>query len=206
MMKLSDIIDHIRHRGYMSGVERDKDRVRSTGEVFTPTSLVMKYVNWLDETYPDAFSDIKNTFGDNSVGDAQFLGEILIRKLEKIAIDGGVITDEQFKDALSSIHGIDFQISNIDIARERLLCNRTEQVFKDIVEQNIVYGDGLDKRNYKFRPMTKSKRKKEEVARRKYKKAKETAIAEAKAQKQKEEKIKREKKLFGQDLNFINEV
>ena len=136
LRRVSNIIKHIRQE-YMSGVERTKDRVRSTGEVFTPSSLVMKYVNWLDETYPDAFNDINNTFGDNSCGDAQFLGEILIRKLEKVSIDD-IITDEQFKDALSSIHGIDFQISNIDKARERLLCNREEKVFKDIVEQNIV--------------------------------------------------------------------
>lgn len=163
-MLLSNIIKHIR-REYMSGVDRNKERVRSTGEVFTPSSLVMKYVNWLDETYPDAFNDIKNTFGDNSCGDAQFLGEVLIRKLEKVAVND-VVTDEQFKDALSSIHGIDFQISNIYIARERLLCNREERIFKDIVEQNIVYGDGLNKKNYKFRPMTKKRRKDEEVARR----------------------------------------
>ena len=155
-MQLSNIIKHIRQE-YMSGVERSKERVRSTGEVFTPSTLVMKYVNWLDETYPDAFSDIKNNFGDNSVGDAQFLGEVLIRKLEKVAIND-IITDEQFKDALSSIHGIDFQISNIDKARRRLLCGRTEKVFTDIVEQNLVYGDGLDNKNYKFKPMTKSRR------------------------------------------------
>ena len=162
-MQLSNIIKHIR-REYMSGVERTKERVRSTGEVFTPSSLVMKYIDWLDKTYPDAFDNIINTFGDNSCGDAQFLGEILIRKLEKVVIDD-IVTDEQFKDALSSIHGIDFQISNIDKARERLLCNREEKVFKDIVEQNIVYGDGLDKKNYKFKPMSNTRRKREKQAR-----------------------------------------
>lgn len=190
-MQLSNIINHIRQE-YMSGVERSKERVRSTGEVFTPSSLVMEYVNWLDETYPDAFADINNTFGDNSCGDAQFLGEILIRKLEKVVADD-VITDEQFKDALTSIHGIDFQISNIDKARERLLCNREEKVFKDIVEQNIVYGDGLDKRNYKFRPMSKTRRIKEERARKRNLKEKEKA-------RKKEEEHKRDahlKKLFG---------
>lgn len=163
-MQLSDIINHIRHVKYMSGVERDRGRVRSTGEVFTPTSLVMEYVEWLDKTYPDAFSDIDATFGDNSCGDAQFLGEILIKKLEKVAVNDE-ITDKQFSDALSAIHGIDYQISNVDRARMRLLCNRSEKVFKDIVEQNIVYGDGLSKENYKFCPMTKIRRREEEEAR-----------------------------------------
>jgi len=198
-MQLSNIIKHVR-REYMSGVERTKERVRSTGEVFTPSSLVMKYVNWLDETYPDAFKDITNTFADNSCGDAQFLGEILIRKLEKIAIDD-IVTDDQFKDALSSIHGIDFQISNIDKARERLLCNREESIFKDIVEQNIVYGDGLDKRNYKFRPMSKTRHAKEETARRNTRKKLERARKEEEERKRKEQQDKELKK-SGLDPNI----
>ena len=195
-MQLSNIIKHVR-REYMSGVERTKERVRSTGEVFTPSALVMKYVNWLDETYPEAFNDINNTFGDNSCGDAQFLGEVLIRKLEKVAIDD-IVTDDQFKDALSSIHGIDFQISNIDKARERLLCNREEKVFKNIVEQNIVYGDGLDKKNYRFRPMTKTRRNKEEAARKKAErdKSKQEEAARKKEIKKKKEAL--QKKFFGE--------
>ena len=40
MMSLSDTIAHIRNRDYMSGVERDRSRVKATGEVFTPTELV----------------------------------------------------------------------------------------------------------------------------------------------------------------------
>ena len=37
---LIDVIDHIRNRTYMGGVERNRLRVKSTGEVFTPTPLV----------------------------------------------------------------------------------------------------------------------------------------------------------------------
>jgi hypothetical protein len=37
---LSEVIDHIRNRTYMGGVERDDLRVKATGEVFTPTDLV----------------------------------------------------------------------------------------------------------------------------------------------------------------------
>ena len=83
-MYISSIIKHIRDREYMSGTDRDKSRIRSTGEVFTPTELVLKYINWLDETDANAF-DIDSTFADNSCGDGQFLGEILIRKLEKVS-------------------------------------------------------------------------------------------------------------------------
>ena len=37
---LEEVIDHIRNRSYMSGVQRTQSRVKATGEVFTPTELV----------------------------------------------------------------------------------------------------------------------------------------------------------------------
>jgi len=39
-MLIIDVINHARNRSYMGGVERDKIRVKATGEVFTPTELV----------------------------------------------------------------------------------------------------------------------------------------------------------------------
>ena len=63
----------------MSGVERDQARVKATGEVFTPTPLVGEV---LDQLPQDLFSDPDKTFLDNSCGDGQFLGEVLIRKIE----------------------------------------------------------------------------------------------------------------------------
>lgn len=78
-LTLEKIIDHVRHRAYMSGIERDKLRIKSTGEVFTPTPLVQEI---LDQLQQDLFSDSSKTFLDNSCGDGQFLGEILIRKVE----------------------------------------------------------------------------------------------------------------------------
>ena len=70
-MQLSDVIQHIRNREYMSGVERDQARVKSTGEVFTPTPLVQEM---LDQLPSDVFTDPSKTFLDNSCGDGQFLG------------------------------------------------------------------------------------------------------------------------------------
>ena len=43
----NELINHLRNRSYMSGVERDKSRVKSTGEVFTPTPLVQEILNQL---------------------------------------------------------------------------------------------------------------------------------------------------------------
>lgn len=134
-MTLDSVIDHIRNRSYMSGVERDKLRVKATGEVFTPTPLVQEILDNLD---PELFKDPTKTFIDPSCGDGQFLGEVLIRKVEN-GID--------FETALSTIYGVDIMQDNIDLCRERLLCSRED--LRHIVEKNIVCADGL-KYNYCF--------------------------------------------------------
>lgn len=134
-LTLEKIIDHVRHRAYMSGIERDKLRIKSTGEVFTPTPLVQEILNQLQQ---DLFSDSSKTFLDNSCGDGQFLGEILIRKVEN-----GI----NFEQALQTIYGVDLMQDNVDLCRERLLCGRTD--LKHIVEQNIVCADAL-RYHYRF--------------------------------------------------------
>ena len=138
MIKLPAVIDHIRNREYMSGVARDKQRVRTTGEVFTPYELVVKYIDYCESQYPDSFVFPDNVFADNSCGDGQFLGEILIRKMER-GID--------FETALKGLRGVDYEESNVELCRERLLCGQTE--LRHIVEKNIVCADGL-KYHYRF--------------------------------------------------------
>jgi hypothetical protein len=128
-MDLNSIIKHLRDREYMSGIERDKLRIRATGEVFTPTPLVQEI---LDQLPPKSFQDPTKTFLDPSCGDGQFLSEVLIRKLEN-GID--------FEAALSTIYGVDLMQDNVDLCRERLLCGRAD--LKHIVEKNIVCHDGL---------------------------------------------------------------
>lgn len=126
---LSEIVSHIRNRTYMSGVERDTLRVKATGEVFTPTPLVQEV---LDQLNPNLFKDPTKTFIDPACGDGQFLGEVLIRKLEN-GID--------FETALGTIYGVDIMQDNVDLCRERLLCGRED--LRHIVEKNIVCADGL---------------------------------------------------------------
>ncbi len=134
-MQLNDIVDHIRNRSYMSGIERDNLRIKATGEVFTPTELVREI---LEQLPVELFCDPSKTFLDNSCGDWQFLGEILIRKLEN-GID--------FETALGSIYGVDLMTDNVELCRERLLCGR--QDLRHIVEKNIVCADALTY-NYTF--------------------------------------------------------
>ena len=128
-MELNSIIKHIRDRAYMSGVARDELRVKATGEVFTPTPLVQEVLDQLPDT---VFTDPTKTFCDPSCGDGQFLGEVLIRKMENGAT---------FEQALSTIYGVDLMEDNVKLCRERLLCG--QEHLKHIVERNIVCHDAL---------------------------------------------------------------
>ena len=134
-MQLNDIINHTRNRKYMSGVEREKSRVKATGEVFTPTPLVQEV---LDQLPVELFVDPSKTFLDNSCGDGQILSEVLIRKLEN---------GSTFEQALATIYGVDLMQDNVDLCRERLLCGRED--LRVIVEKNIVCADAL-RYHYRF--------------------------------------------------------
>lgn len=126
---LNDVINHIRNRDYMSGVERDKSRIKATGEVFTPTELVQEV---LGQIPVDLFKDPEKTFLDNSCGDGQFLGEVLIRKMEN---------GSTFEQALSTVYGVDLMPDNVDECRRRLLCGRDD--LYHVVERNIVCHNAL---------------------------------------------------------------
>jgi hypothetical protein len=128
-MMIETVIDHIRNRSYMSGVQRTQARVKATGEVFTPTPLVQEVLDNMD---PVMFTDPTKTFIDPACGDGQFLGEVLIRKMQN---------GSTFEQALSTIYGVDLMQDNVDLCRERLLCGRTD--LEHIVRTNIVCHDGL---------------------------------------------------------------
>ena len=126
---LNEVIDHIRNRIYMGGVERDRLRVKATGEVFTPTELVCEM---LEQIPIEQYQDPTKNFLDNSCGDGQFLGEVLIRKMEN---------GSTFEQALQTIYGVDLMQDNVSMCRERLLCGQKH--LRHIVEKNIVCHDAL---------------------------------------------------------------
>jgi len=129
-MMLELVKDHIRNRSYMSGVERDAVRVKATGEVFTPTELVQEILN----QYPiEMFSEPGKTVIDPACGDGQFLGEVLIRKMEN---------GSTFEQALSTVYGVDLMEDNVQLCRERLLCGRED--LRAIVNRNIVCHNALE--------------------------------------------------------------
>ncbi len=135
MNNIENIIDHIRNRSYMSGVERDKSRVKATGEVFTPTPLVQEILDTLDQSL---FTISDKTFLDPTCGDGQFLGEVLIRKIEN---------GSTFEQALATIYGVDLMPDNVKLCQDRLLCGRED--LRHIVERNIVCADAL-RYHYRF--------------------------------------------------------
>ena len=165
-MKIEDVIDHIRNRTYMGGVERDQLRVKATGEVFTPIELVREM---LEQIPIEQFTDPAKTFLDNSCGDGQFLGEVLIRKMEN---------GSSFEEALSTIYGVDLMIDNVDLCRERLLCGSTDPKHIAIVEQNIYQADGL-KFSYEFKLMSETRKRRERKLRNRVQKEKLKAQDEA---------------------------
>ena len=129
------IINHIRNRPYMGDIERDKIRKLHTSEFFTPFEKVQERLDAYDI---NVWQDKESQFLDPTCGDGQFLGEVLIRKVEN-GID--------FETALSTIYGVDLMPDNVELCRERLLCGRED--LRYIVETNIVCADAL-RYAYKF--------------------------------------------------------
>ena len=125
----------------MSGVERDKLRIKQTAEVFTPTPLVQEMLDKLEEENPTLFSDPTKTFLDNSCGDGQFLSEVVIRKMER----SGCTLEE----ALSTTYGVEFMEDNVNECRTRLSGPDPTPEIIEILIKNIVCYDAL-KYDYSF--------------------------------------------------------
>ena len=131
-LALEKVHDHLFNRAYMGGVDRDNDRVRVTGEVFTRRELVNEMLDRLD---PDLFCDPDKTFLDPACGDGEFLAGALYRKLKN-----GI----GFELALSRIYGVDIMRDNVMLCRERLCCGSDNQAVGKILKSNIICKDALD--------------------------------------------------------------
>jgi len=137
-MEIEFVKKHIRDREYMSGIERDKIRVKSTGEVFTKEWLARESLDKIEQFDPTAFTDPTKTFVDPAGGDGNLISEVLIRKMEN-GID--------FETALRSIFMSDLMPDNVKLCQDRLLCG--QEHLRHIVEQNIVCADAL-RYHYRF--------------------------------------------------------
>ena len=93
---------------YMGHITREQHRVKATGEVFTPTELVIEIVQQLDI---DQFAPGKTVI-DPACGDGQFLIVALGIKMYHFGMSR--------EDALQDIYGVDIMRDNVDLCKRRL--------------------------------------------------------------------------------------
>lgn len=103
----SDLVDPVKLENKIS---EDRSRVKALGEVFTPTSLVEKVLDLIEEYDPTAFKDPNSTFIDSMCGDGQFLVGIKNRR-----INNGLHQNT----AMDTVYGIDLTQDNIDTCLKR---------------------------------------------------------------------------------------
>lgn len=104
----ADIRAKMESHAYMQGIERTIDRVRRTGEHFTPTDLVLEMVSGM----PLEDFGAGRTVLDPACGDGQFL---VAAKWIKVFHHG-----MSEAEALADIYGIDIMADNVAICRQRL--------------------------------------------------------------------------------------
>mgnify|MGYP001235220752 FL=1 len=111
---------------------RSKERIRLTGEVFTPSELV-EFM--LDQLPDEQWRNPERTFLDKSCGDGNFLVAVVRRKL----LHGSTPLQ-----ALSTTYGVELMPDNVAECKRRLLeivgdC----QQHREVVDHNIVCHDAL---------------------------------------------------------------
>ena len=102
------IRDLMNSHSYMSEIERDKQRIQSTAEHFTPTDLVIEMLSKINIDRLGA----GKTVLDPACGDGQFLTAI---KWVKVYVHE--MTEEE---ALQDIYGVDIMRDNVDLCKKRL--------------------------------------------------------------------------------------
>ena len=100
--------ERISDHSYMTGISRTVERVKATGEIFTPTELV---IDILQSTPIAAFAP-GQTVLDPACGDGQFL---VGAKWVKV-----LFYDLSENEALQDIYGVDIMRDNVDLCKNRL--------------------------------------------------------------------------------------
>jgi len=113
-------------------IKRTKERIKETGEVFTPSQLTNEM---LDQLPPEMWEPDR-TFLEPAAGDGNMLIEILKRKLSY---------GHTPVQALNTIYGIDLMEDNVQHARERMLeiVGNTKE-HREIINKRIVQGNALN--------------------------------------------------------------
>ena len=93
---------------YMGEITREQYRVKATGEIFTPTELVIQICQQLDI---NQFAPGKTVI-DPACGDGQFLIVALGIKMYHFGMTR--------EDALRDLYGVDLMRDNVDLCKRRL--------------------------------------------------------------------------------------
>lgn len=109
------------------------ERIKQTGEVFTPPKLVEEI---LDKLPQECWEDGK-TWLDPTCGDGNFLVAVKDRLLA---------LGRPLNEVLSVIYGVDIMQDNVDDCKARL---DPDNLYPEIVNKNIICADGL-KYHYRF--------------------------------------------------------
>jgi len=116
-------------------INKSQQRVKQTGEIFTPTPLVQEI---LDKLPPELFDDPTKTFLDPAAGDGQFIIQVLLYKMEF----GSTPTE-----ALSTTYGVELMQDNVDECHNRIF--NIPQIkdtphHRAIVNHNIICANSLE--------------------------------------------------------------
>ena len=102
------IAEKTNEHGYMSGVDRESDRVKATGEVYTPTDLVIEMLQTMNV---EDFAPGKTTL-DPACGDGQLLVPVKWLKVFHYNMSE--------EDAVKDLYGVDIMRDNVDLCKRRL--------------------------------------------------------------------------------------
>ena len=102
------IAEKTNEHGYMSGVDRESDRVKATGEVYTPTDLVIEMLQTMNI---EDFAPGKTTL-DPACGDGQLLVPVKWLKVFHYNMSE--------EDAVKDLYGVDIMRDNVDLCKRRL--------------------------------------------------------------------------------------
>lgn len=120
---------------------KSKERVKKFAEVFTPSWLVKKMCDMLDENNEGHAFDIEKTFLEPCGGTGNFAVEIIERKLKKCK------TPEEALVAVGSYYTVEIQRDNVDELKSRvkeLVATYFPTIdVTDILNRNVVCGDFL---------------------------------------------------------------
>ena len=123
-------------------IERSRERIEKTSEVFTPDWLVNEMLQLLYDSDPLLFTVPEKTFLDPACGDGNIIIEILKWKIR--------FNQTELLSIVKSIYGIDIMEDNINSTKKRIMDiiriyipEQEIETYMNILNTNIICYDSL---------------------------------------------------------------